>query len=189
MNRKNVLQYVLSLIIFFLLGIALASCLRMLDMKDIEPLSGGQTLNYADFGFSMRVPESAIVRDHTMDNLDAGGDALYAGSITTQEDGVLYLFCYENTAQDSLENHREQDVVSHYMSAGANDVRIRDFGGRPFVCYRANVLGTDGEQLWDTYETWNERIQISFETRMASDDVLPILATLDFSASTDSEIH
>jgi len=189
MNRKNTFQYILALLVCFLLGMALALVMRSLDMRKIKPLEGGQHLPYSDFGFSMRIPNTAIVRDHTLDNLESGGDALYAGSITTQEDGVLYLFCYENTAQDSLENHREQDVVSHYMSAGANDVRIRDFGGRPFVCYRANVLGTDGEQLWDTYETWNERIQISFETRMASDDVLPILATLDFSASTDSEIH
>lgn len=189
MNKKNVFQYILALIACFLLGIALASFLRMLDSRKIEPLSGGQTLDFADFGFSMHVPESAIVRDHTLDNLEAGGDALYAGSITTQEDGVLYLFCYENAAADSLENHRKQDVVSHYMSAGATNVRIRDFGGRPFVCYRASVLGTDGEQLWDTYETWNERVQISFETRMSSNDVLPILATLDFAASPESEIR
>lgn len=188
MNKKNVFQYILALVAFFLLGMALAFGLRWFDMQKIEPIEGGQMLEYPDFGFTMRVPESAIIRDHTLDNLEAGGDALYAGSITTQEDGVLYLFCYENTTADSLANHQKQDIVSYYMSAGATDVRIREFSGRSFVCYRASIIGLDGEQLWDTYETWNERIQITFETRMSPETVLPILATLDFSA-IESEIR
>lgn len=186
MNRKNVIQYILALLVCFLLGMALALGMRMLDMRRIKPIEGGQHLSYSDFGFSMRVPDSAIVRDHTLDNLESGGNALYAGSITTQEDGVLYLFCYENVSADSIDLYPKQDVVSHYMSAGATQVRFRDLGGRQFICYRASVLGPDGEQLWDTYETWNERIQISFETRMSPDDVLPILATLDFSAASQN---
>ena len=180
MNRKSVFQYITALVVCFLLGIALALGMRALDMRRITPLEGGQTLDYADFGFTMRVPDSAIVRDHTMENFEAGDDALYAGSITTQEDGVLYLFCYENASSDNLEDHDEQDVVSHYMHAGATQVRMRELGGRRFVCYRSAILGPDGEQLWDTYETWNERIQITFETRMAPGDVLPILASIEF---------
>ena len=66
------------------------------------------------------------------------------------------------------------------MNAGATDVRMRTLGGRRFICYRAAVDGQNGKETWDTYETWNEDIQISFETRMNPDDVLPILATIAF---------
>ena len=66
------------------------------------------------------------------------------------------------------------------MNAGATDVRMRTLGGRGFICYRATVQTGDGEETWDTYETWNGDIQISFETRMAPQDVLPILATITF---------
>ena len=181
MNKKNVFQYILALVAFFLLGMALAFGLRWFDMQKIEPIEGGQMLEYPDFGFTMRVPESAIIRDHTLDNLEAGGDALYAGSITTQEDGVLYLFCYENTTADSLANHQKQDIVSYYMSAGATDVRMRKFGGRPFICYRANVLFEEGRvEVWDSCETWNSEFQIVFETQAPPERVLPILATITF---------
>ena len=181
MTKKNVLLYLLALIVCFLLGLFLALGLRALDMRKIEPISGGQQLDFTDFGFTMRVPASAIVRDHTLESEENGDSTLYASSFTTQEDGVLYLFCYENVQRDSLKNHSEKDVVAHYMSAGANEVRMRDFGGRRFICYRASVLGPDGEELWDTYETWNERVQITFETRMQPSKVLPILATIEFS--------
>ena len=66
------------------------------------------------------------------------------------------------------------------MSAGATQVRMRDFGGRRFICYRAAVLGPDGEESWDSYETWNKHVQITFETRMPPAKVLPILATIEF---------
>jgi len=187
MNRKNTFQYILALLVCFLLGMALALVMRSLDMRKIKPLEGGQHLPYSDFGFSMRIPNTAIVRDHTLDNLESGGDALYAGSITTQEDGVLYLFCYENVSADSIDLYPKQDVVSHYMSAGATQVRFRDLGGRQFICYRASVLGPDGEQLWDTYETWDENIHLVFETRMNPWDVLPILQTVSFMQSAPAD--
>ena len=181
MNKKNTLLYILTLVVCFLFGLLFTLGLRMMDMRSVKPLQGGQTLAYTDFGFTMRVPETSIVRDHTEENYQGGADALYAGSITTQEDGVLYLFCYENTEHDNLAAHDERDVVAHYMSAGATQVRTREFGGRRFICYRASILGPDGEELWDTYETWDERLQITFETRMSPDNVLPILATIVFS--------
>ena len=183
MDKKDVRAYLITLIVCFFIGIAVALSLYALDRREIVPLSGGQTLQYADFGFTLHVPEGAVVRDHTQENYEAGGDALYAGSITTQEDGVLYLYCYENAAHDSLEGYREQEVVTHYMSRGATQVRMRELGGRRFVCYRASVLGPAGEELWDTYETWDERLQITFETRMAPRKVLPILAALEFNGN------
>lgn len=179
--KKKVILYILSLIIFFLLGFGATLILKTIDSQPIRPLEGGQILDFSNFGFTMRAPESAILRDHTQDNQIDGGDALYAGSITTEEDGVLYVFCYENLSGDSLDGYSDQEVVTHYMNAGATDVRMREFGGRPFIGYRASILGTDGEQLWDTYETWNEKLQITFETRMRPETVLPILATLTFS--------
>ena len=179
--KKHVFLYVLALILCFALGFGATLILKTLDSRPIEPLEGGQTLDFSSFGFTLRAPESAILRDHTEDNLSEGGDALYAGSITTEEDGVLYVFCYENLSGDSLSGYTDQEVVTHYMSAGATDVRMRTFGGRPFIGYRASIVGTDGEQLWDTYETWDEKLQITFETRMTPEDVLPILATLTFS--------
>ena len=181
MNRKNVLIYCAALLCCFAFGFGATLILKTLDSRPIEPLEGGQTLDFSNFGFTMRAPETAILRDHTEDNANEGGDALYAGSIATEEDGVLYVFCYENLGGDSLKEYSEQEVVTHYMSAGATDVRMREFGGQPFVCYSASVIGTDGEQRWDTYETWDEKLQITFETRMTPEIVLPILATLTFS--------
>lgn len=180
MNKKNVLLYCTALLCCFALGFGATLILKSIDSRPIQPLEGGQTLDFSNFGFTMRVPENAILRDHTEDNMNEGGDALYAGSITTEEDGVLYVFCYENLSGDSLRKYSDQEVVTHYMSAGATDVRMRSFGGRPFIGYRATILGTDGEQHWDTYETWDEKLQITFETRMSPEDVLPILATISF---------
>ncbi len=180
MNRKNILLYLLALVACFLLGLCLAFGLRALDARQITPLSGGQTLDFADFGFTLRVPEDAIVRDHTQEALDSGEDVLYAGSFTTEAHGALYLYCKENAERDSLTDYSEREVVRYYMRAGATQVRTRDFGGRRFICYRASVVGPAGEELWDTYETWDERVQITFETRMNPGDVLPILATIDF---------
>lgn len=184
MNKKNVLLYCAALAVCFLLGFGGAMLLRSIDSRPVKPLEGGQTLDFTNFGFTLRAPENAILRDHTQENAAEGGDALYAGSITTEEDGVLYVFCYENLSHDSLSGYAEQDVVTHYMSAGATDVRMRDFGGKPFIGYRAAIVGTDGEQLWDTYETWDQSLQITFETRMSPEDVLPILSTIEF---TDAE--
>ena len=59
-------------------------------------------------------------------------------------------------------------------------MRTRTVGGRRCICYRASVQAERGMETWDTYETWDESIQISFETRMAPADVLPILATITF---------
>ena len=117
--------------------------------------------------------------DYTTNNAAEGGNALFAGCVYGSL-GELYLFCYANESGDSLKQHREQDVVTYYMNAGATDVRLRTFGGRRFICYRATVDREDGEETWDTYETWDGDIQLTFETRMSPGDVLPILATIAF---------
>ena len=180
--KKNTILYILALVLCFVLGCSAALVLRYVDAKEIKPLSGGQIWDLSTLGFTMRVPEDAVIADHSRENAELGGNALYAGS-SAGKDGTLYLFCYENEAGDRLDSYDDQDVVSHYMRAGASSVRTRMIGGRKFVCYRAHVLTEDGEQAWDTYETWDETLQISFETQMAESIVLPILATIEFSTN------
>ena len=179
--KKNTVLYILSLILCFAVGCGGALVLRHIDAQEIKPISGGQMWDLSVFGFTMRVPEDAVIADHSRENAELGGNALYAGS-STGKDGTLYLFCYENETGDNLSEYDDQDVVSYYMSAGASSVRTRIIAGRKFVCYRAQVLTEEGEQAWDTYETWDETLQISYETQMDESVVLPILATLDFSA-------
>lgn len=179
--KKNTLLYLLALLGCFLLGCAVSLGLSLLDSQTIKPMQGGQTWDLSAFGFTMRVPEDAVLGDHTRENAEMGGSALFSGSAEGR-DGTLYLFCYENETGDRLADYPDQDVVSYYMSAGATSVRTRVIGGRKFICYRAVVLTEDGEQTWDTYETWDETLQISFETQMNERLFLPMLATIEFTA-------
>lgn len=179
MNKKNVILYIAALIACFLLGAGGALVLRMIDARAITPLSGGQEMDFPEFGFTLSVPQDFRLFDHTDENYASGGNALYAAALAGNED-ILYLFCYENETGDRLADHSEQDVVSHYMRAGASDVRMRSFGGRRFICYLANVEGEHGVETWYSCETWDETLQIVFETDMPPERVLPILATLSF---------
>jgi len=177
--KKDILLYIAALIACFLIGCLVTLGFRLADSQEIKPMNGGQVWNLSRFGFSMRVPDDAVIADHTAENAALGGNALYAGS-AAGKDGTLYLFCYENEECDSISDYPDQDLVTYYMNAGASSVRTRIIGDRRFICYRAIVLTEEGEQAWDTYETWDETLQISFETQMQPDVVLPILATLEF---------
>jgi len=180
--KKNTVLYILALILCFTVGCGVTLVLRCIDAPDIKPLSGGQTWDLSTFGFTIRVPEDAVIKDHSRENAELGGNALYAGS-STGKDGALYLFCYANETGDRLDDYPDQDVVSYYMGAGASRVRTRMIAGRKIICYRAHVLTEEGEQAWDTYETWNETLQVSIETQMDESVFLPILATLKFSTN------
>jgi len=180
--KKNTVLYILALVLCFAIGCGAALLLRYMDAQTIKPLSGGQIWDLSVLGFSLRVPEDTVIADHTRENLEQGGKALYAGS-SAGKDGTLYLFCYANESGDRLDSYDDQDLVSYYMGAGASSVRTRIIGGRKFICYRAHVLTEEGEQAWDTYETWDETLQISIETQMNESVVLPILATIEFSAN------
>ena len=180
--KKNTVLYILALILCFAVGCGVTAVLRTIDAQEIKPLSGGQVWDLSTFGLRLRVPQDAVIADHSRENAEQGGNALYAGS-SAGKDGTLYLFCYENETGDRLDDHDDQAVVSHYMSAGASSVRTRILNGRKFICYRAHVLTEEGEQAWDTYETWDEKLQVSFETQMDESVVLPILATIDFSTN------
>jgi len=180
--KKNTILYILALLVCFAVGCGATLLLRHMDAQEIKPLSDGQVWDLNQFGIRMRVPEDAEIADHSRENTELGGRALYAGS-SAGKDGTLYLFCYENENGDRLDSHSDQDMVSYYMSAGASSVRTRIIGGRKFICYRAHVLTEEGEQAWDTYETWDETLQITFETQMDESVVLPILATIEFSTN------
>ena len=179
MSKKNVILYIAALIACFLLGAGGALILRAIDERSIEPLSGGQEMAFPEFGFTLSVPQDFRLFDHTEENLMAGGNALYAAALAGNED-ILYLFCYDNETGDRLADHDARSVVSHYMRAGAADVRMRSFGGRRFICYLANVEGEHGVETWYSCETWDETLQIVFETDMPPERALPILATLSF---------
>ena len=177
--KKDTFLYILALIGCFVLGCAAALGLRAFDSQEIKPLKGGQVWDLSTFGVTLRVSEDAQILDHTRENAELGGNALYAGSASGR-DGALYLFCYENETGDRLSDYPDQDVVSYYMNAGATSVRTRILGDRRFICYRTTVLTDEGEQTWDTYETWDARLQLSFETQMPPESVLPMLATIEF---------
>lgn len=169
--KKSTVQYILALVICFAVGCGIALGLNAYDKnaERITPLSGGQTIDFSAYGFTLTVPDDFAMNDYTTNNAAEGGNALFAGC-AYGEIGELYIFCYTNDSGDELRQYGEQEVVTYYMNAGATDVRMRTLGGRRFICYRATVNGQDGEETWDTYETWNEDIQISFETRMNPDE-------------------
>ena len=179
MNSKTILQYTAAIVVCFLIGCGIALGLNAYDRHNerITPISGGQTIDFSAYGFSLTVPDDFALNDYTTNNAAEGGNALFAGC-AYGELGELYIFCYTNESGDALSQYKAQDVVTYYMNAGATDVRMRTLGGRGFICYRATVQTGGGEETWDTYETWDGDIQISFETRMAPQDVLPILATI-----------
>lgn len=184
MTINSKLLYAASVAGCFLLGCIVALAMRAYDLREAAPtpIEGGQTIDFSTYGFSLTVPDGYSLNDYTANNRSEGGDALFAGCAYDGED-ELYIFCYQNASGDNLAAYDEQQVVTHYVGQGCRDVRTRTLGGRRFICYRTDVQTPDGAQTWDTYETWDETIQISFETRMAPADVLPILATIAFTAS------
>lgn len=181
MSKKQIIQYIACLAVCFLLGCGIALGLRAYDSKQeiIMPISGGQTIDFSEYGFTLTVPDGYSLNDYTANNLNEGGNARFAGC-AYMGDSELYIFCYANAAGDDVSAYGEQELISYYMSAGATQVRLRELGGRRFICYRATVDTSEGTQLWDTYETWDSEDQITFETQMAPENVLPILATMTF---------
>lgn len=189
MNRKNIFSYAAALLLCFAVGCAAALALRALDAKDaaIAPIDGGQTLDFTEYGFTLTVPGGFALSDYTTNNHAEGGDALFAGCAHAPG-SELYIYCYPNGEGDAITDYREQELVDYYVSAGADDVRLRELGGRRFVCYAATVQLGDEAQRWYLYETWDAHHQVTFETQLPAQDALPILKTLFFpgDARTDA---
>lgn len=182
MRKKDILSYVAALALCFAAGCAIALTLRALDARDeaVAPLPGGQTIDFTEYGFTLTVPDGYSLNDYTTGNHAEGGDALFAGCAYAQGD-ELYIYCYENESGDSVSDYDPQELYTYYMTSGASEVRLRELGGRRFVCYEALAQAAGETQRWYLYETWDARHQLTFETRMSPSAVLPILATLAFS--------
>ena len=185
MNKKTVFKFIAALLCCFLFGCTAVLVIHLYDSHfDMpEKLTGGQTIDFSAYGFTLTVPDDYALNDYTANNFAEGGDALFAGCAYGGGD-ELYIYCYDNPQRDALSSYSEQTLVSHYMSAGAKEVRMRTLGERPFICYRAQVSAQNGIEAWDTYETWDEDFHLVFETRMNPWDVLPILQTITFSNIT-----
>ena len=181
MNKKNVIKFLAAVLCCLLLGCAATLAIHVYDtVFDMPaPLEGGQTIDFSAYGFTLTVPDGYALNDYTTNHFAEGGDALFAGCAYAQG-SELYIYCYDNPEQDNIQTYSEQELVAHYMSAGAQEVRIRTLGGRRFICYRTEVSAENGPETWDTYETWNEDTHIVFETRMNPWDVLPMLQTITF---------
>ena len=183
MNRtSSLLKSAVLIAAAFFVGCVSALALRAYDAghERITPISGGQTIDFSEYGFFLTVPDGYSLADYTANNRAEGGSAVFAGCAFDESGNELYIFCYDNETGDSAEDYGEQELVSYYMESGASDVRLRTLGGRRFVCYRVRVESGSETQTWDTYETWDSAHQLTFETRMEPGDVLPILATVSF---------
>jgi len=188
MNRKSVLKFIAALLCCFLFGCAAVLAIHLYDSYFDMPdkLQGGQTIDFSAYGFTLTVPDDYALNDYTTNNFAEGGDALFAGCVYGGGD-ELYIYCYDNPQDDAIADHPERTIVSHYMTAGAQDVRTRELGGRRFICYRMQIAAQDGIETWDTYETWDQDIHLVFETRMNPWDVLPILQTVSFMQSAPAD--
>ena len=181
MKKKTVFQFLAALLCCFCLGCGAVVCLHVYDayFDAPAPLSGGQTIDFSTYGFTLTVPDTYALNDYTTNHIAEGGDALFAGC-AYGEGQELYLYCYANEQGDNMESYSEQEMVNYYTTAGAREVRMRTFGGRRFICYRWDIHTENGYETWDTYETWNEDIHLVFETRMNPWVALAILQTITF---------
>lgn len=175
MNRKNVCTYLLALCVLFALSCGAALLLREYDRRAeaVAPLAEGRQVSFPLCGFSLTVPEDAEVLE-----ADPGDGALYAATIVTAE-GVLRFAAYENETGERIGELDAQQLVTQYVQAGAEDVRLRTLGERLFIGYTVTLSGADGtSRRYALYETWDERIQLIFETDLSERAALPILASI-----------
>ena len=118
--KKNTVLYILALILCFAVGCGVTAVLRTIDAQEIKPLSGGQVWDLSTFGLRLRVPQDAVIADHSRENAEQGGNALYAGS-SAGKDGTLYLFCYENegglTVKNLLKEMNKPDSIAIIVGA------------------------------------------------------------------------
>ena len=175
MNRKNVCAYLLALCALFAVSCGAALLLREYDRRSeaVAPLTEGRRVSFPLCGFSLAVPEDAEVLES-----DPGDGALYAAFIVTAE-GMLRFAAYENGTGERISELDAQQLVTQYVQAGAGDVRLRTLGDRLFIGYTVALSGADGiNRRYALYETWDERIQLIFETDMDERAALPILASI-----------
>ena len=79
--KKSTVQYILALVICFAVGCGIALGLNAYDKnaERITPISGGQTIDFSAYGFTLTVPDDFAMNDYTTNNASEGGNALFAG--------------------------------------------------------------------------------------------------------------
>ena len=81
------------------------------------PISGGQTIDFSEYGFTLTVPDGYSLNDYTANNLNEGGNARFAGC-AYMGDSELYIFCYANAAGDDVSAYGEQELISMVTTLG-----------------------------------------------------------------------
>ena len=66
--KKSTVQYILALVICFAVGCGIALGLNAYDKnaERITPLSGGQTIDFSAYGFTLTVPDDFAMNDYTL---------------------------------------------------------------------------------------------------------------------------
>ena len=114
--KKSTVQYILALVICFAVGCGIALGLNAYDKnaERITPLSGGQTIVFSAYGFTLTVPDDFAMNDYTTNNAAEGGNALFAGC-AYGEIGELYIFCYTNDSKIDRRYRRYTDIKNRYL--------------------------------------------------------------------------
>ena len=73
--KKSTVQYILALVICFAVGCGIALGLNAYDKnaERITPISGGQTIDFSAYGFTLTVPDDFAMNDYTTNNAAEGG--------------------------------------------------------------------------------------------------------------------
>lgn len=68
--KKSTIQYILALIACFVVGCGIALGLNAYDRHSerITPISGGQTVDFSAYGFTLTVPDDFSLNDYTTNN-------------------------------------------------------------------------------------------------------------------------
>ena len=171
-------RYAIALVVFFVIGCFAAMALRAYDVrKDTpQPIEDAQVFDFSAGGFTLSAPHGTQLTEYYSPD-----GMLFSGMLSDGEQTLL-LYSYVNDQGDTIDDYTDQVLVTYYMNAGCDDVRMRTLGNRRFVCYSAQVATESGAQTWHVYETWDATTRLVIETQMSDDDALPILTTLSFSA-------
>ena len=94
MNKVSLLKYLAALLCCVLLGCGVVLCLHLYDTHfDMPaPLSGGQTIDFSSYGFTLTVPDGYALNDYTTNNFAEGGDALFVGKCAREDIKVAAVY-------------------------------------------------------------------------------------------------
>lgn len=95
--KKSTVQYILALVICFAVGCGIALGLNAYDKnaERITPLSGGQTIDFSAYGFTLTVPDDFAMNDYTTNNAAEGGNALFCRLRLRGNRRTVYFLLYQ----------------------------------------------------------------------------------------------